>query len=142
VQLLVALLEWFWRRWSTLVLGARGAFDVDLHDLTVWLILAAVVGGLTYNSAAAYYGKPIEFDRLILTALAALMVPSGVDLVYGALVPQHLVEVAGTYSGSPVVVIGQMHRIDIAIAGLVLCVLGIVEVSLEVRKIKNGTHHP
>lgn len=119
---------------------------MDFADPIVWLLLTLLVGAATYSGFAVVH-RQFHLDRMLVTALATVTVPSGVDLIYCAFHPTHLVHLVdpnGATSSAPVTpTIGEMHRVDLVAGGLVLIAVGITEMVLEIRRIRqSASSHP
>lgn len=101
-------------------------------DLIGWVTLFVLAGAVLYVASTFATKKKLDMQDLLSCAAGAASIPCGVDLFWCALNPFHLVEKVAPdghtilYTG--VISIGQLHRVDMAIAALSLLFLGVAAV--------------
>jgi ABC-type Fe3+-siderophore transport system permease subunit len=106
--------------------------------LMFWIITSAVSGAAIYTIAAFKKHRKVEIEDLLTGAAASALLPAGIDLIICAYNPAHLIakiaEDGKTVYYTGVIVIGDLHRLDITIAGLALIYLGIAGLLVVCRK--------
>lgn len=114
-------------------------------DLTGWVILSVVLGAATYFLFVVARRGRIELEALLSCAVGAAGVPTGIDLLWCAFNPAHLV-----YSVAPdgktvlytgVIYISEFHRVDMAIGALAMIFLGVSAVLIGCKKAYERVEH-
>ena len=108
-------------------------------SLIFWIVTSVLIGAAIY--LASFFlstGKKFSIENLFASAISLPLLPTGIDLIICAYNPSHLVEKIsenGTsvlYTG--IIVIGEIHRLDIAVAGVVLAAVGVSGLVISCKK--------